>query len=269
MKNIPTPKKQENVAPVVEKRKKKKASYAQKIIALLSVTAAFVVTAVVVLSLFFAGVIDGAVLLNKRDKNGQDETAPVNFVNETFSEKSMPSGKYATFTFTCEDEEYTVTTYLFTKYAPNTVSNFVSLTKKGFYYGTAVRSGEIEYDGDGNAVSGRMVCGGYLRNAEGTVVTKVPTSGAEPIRGEFYDNGYEGNLLSNTAGVIGMIHTKDNDDATTDFYMLPYDDTSLNGKYAAFGKATTEDGIKTIRFLTKKAAQSVPVSIKSVVVTDK
>lgn len=269
MKNVPVRKQSAPVVPEPAKAEKKKMTYAQKIIVILGVTAAFVVTAVIVLSLFFAGIIDPAVPVGKRQTGPTEEEVLANFVNETFGANRTTVGKYADITFLCGDQEYVVTVYLFTKYAPNTVSNFVSYAKKGFYNGTAVRSGEIEYDGDGNPVTGRMICGGYLRNEEGTVVTKVTTSGETPIKGEFYYNGYEGNLLSNTAGVIGMIHSKNNDDATTDFYVLPYDDLSLNGKYAAFGKATTEEGLKNIRFLTQQAAKNVPVSIKTIIIADR
>ena len=44
-------------------------------------------------------------------------------------------------------------------------------------------------------------------------------------------------LLDPVQQVIGMVHSDGNyDDATTDFYVLPYDDTSLDGYYAAFAK---------------------------------
>lgn len=250
------------------KKEKTKISFGGKLIAIFSVTAAFVVTAVIVLSLYFAGIIGAAVPVNKRDSKKEEEIVLSQFTEYVFKENAMPKGKYAKITFVYEEKEYDVTAYLFSDYAPNTVNNFISYAKSGFYNATAVREGEIEYDGNGQPVLGRMICGGYVREGN-TLAKKIPDGGAEAIKGEFYYNGYEKNTLSNTAGVIGMIHTIDNDDATTDFYILPYDDTSLNGKYAAFAKITTEDGIKTIQFLTKKAQDNKPVSIKSVTITEK
>ena len=246
-----------------KKREKRPLSSAQKLIVLLSVAAASVVTAVIVLSLYFAGIISSVIPIEKRKQTSQEEDVLSSFVE--YTHKDGKTGKYATITFVCEGKEYEVKVYLLSTYAPNTVNNFISYVKSGFYNGTAVQSAEIEYDENKNPVSGRMVCGGFVRNEDGSLSTKLPDEGAEPIKGEFYYNGYTGNLLSNTAGVIGMMHTpQNNDDATTNFYILPYDDTSLNGKYAAFGKVTTEEGLRAVQYLATKPES---VTIKTITVS--
>lgn len=257
---------------IIEEKQKKESSYGKKLIAILSVAAVFLVTSVTVLSLYFTGVISssGGYKDKKDDEKNPDYSE--GFVDYVFNSDALPAGRYATFVFKVEgdENEYKVKAYLFDKYAPNTVSNFVSHASKGTYDGTVFSNAVISYDSSKKPVSGRIDCGPYtLKNGEPTYVMPTGTN-PKPIKGEFKNNGYEQNVLSHTAGVIGLTHGASNDDATTDFYILPYDAISMNGNYAAFGKITTESGIKTVQSLAKKSyEQNLTVTLVKVTIETK
>ena len=110
---------------------------------------------------------------------------------------------------------------LYPEKAPNTVNNFLSLAKKGFYDGLIFH----------RVISGFMIQGGDP--------TGTGTDGSEnSIYGEFSENGFE-NKLAHEAGVVSMARTSENNSASSQFFIC--DDTSshLDGQYAAFGKVTS------------------------------
>lgn len=116
---------------------------------------------------------------------------------------------------------------LYPEYAPQTVQNFVDLVADGFYDGVGFH----------RVVEGFMAQGG---DPEGT---GMGGSGVE-IPGEFSANGFEGNTLSHTRGVISMARSMDPDSASSQFFIC-YDDASfLDGNYAAFGKVV--EGMDTV-----------------------
>ena len=116
---------------------------------------------------------------------------------------------------------------LYPEYAPQTVQNFVDLVADGFYDGVGFH----------RVVEGFMAQGG---DPEGT---GMGGSGVE-IPGEFSANGFEGNTLSHTRGVISMARSMNPDSASSQFFIC-YDDASfLDGNYAAFGRVI--EGIETV-----------------------
>lgn len=249
------------------KKKRKPLSYATKLIVVLSVTAAIVCASAVCLGLYFGGVFDKPLTVDTDGEEGKQEIYE-GFVDYSFDPNKMPAGSYAEFTLGAEGRSYTVKAYLFSDYAPNTVNNFISYANKGFYNGKTFGEVTLGYT-DGIPDSGRIICGGYKRNDNGDLTYEL-ADGAKPIAGEFLENGYEKNKLSNTAGVIGMLHGANADDATTDFYVLPFDDIALNGRYAAFAKITDSTGLGVVRALAKKAyEQNVVVTITQVKITNK
>lgn len=249
-------------------RKRKPLSYATKVIIVLSLTAAIVCTSVVCLGLYFAGKFDNPVAPGvDDDEKGQDIYE--GFIDYAFVSTKMPAGSYAEITLSAEERSYKVTAYLFSSYAPNTVNNFISYVNKGFYNGKTFGEVTLSYSDSGTPNKGRIICGGYKRNADGDLTYEL-AQGAKPIAGEFLENGYEGNKLSNTAGVIGMLHGANANDATTDFYILPFDDVALDGRYAAFAKITDETGLGVVRALAKKAyEQNTVVTITQIKITQK
>lgn len=123
---------------------------------------------------------------------------------------------------------------LYPKIAPNTVANFISLTKSGFY--------------DQNTFH-RLVPGFVLQGGD-----PDGTGSGGPdysIKGEFTENGFENNL-SHKKWIISMARTSDNmDSAGSQFFICLGDaSNSLDGGYAAFGKVI--DGYDTIELIAKK-----------------
>ena len=228
------------------------------VIAILATTACIVILSVVMMSLYFTGVFDDALSVRKKnDKSEQNADAVV--YTEYNVPSSLPAGLYADLTIGYGEQKFVLTAYLLSNYAPNTVNNFVSYANAGFYNGTVLGADKKRLE------EGKVVCGGYVRNSDGTVSQKIPAEQTAPIKGEFYENGYTANRLGNVKGTIGMIHSaKSNDDATTDFYMLSEDATELNGKYAVFGKITTESGVNSLRFLAQKAKNGEAVTIQKI-----
>ena len=111
--------------------------------------------------------------------------------------------------------------------APVTVTNFVNLANAGFYDGLTFH----------RVVPGFVLQGG---DPDGN-----GTGGSdEAIVGEFSANGYENNL-SHTRGAISMARRgNDNNSATSQFFIVLQDATSLDGQYAAFGYVT--DGMELV-----------------------
>ena len=107
---------------------------------------------------------------------------------------------------------------LYPEIAPNTVKNFVSLVKNGFYDGLIfhrVIRGFMIQGGcpDGNGMGGP----GYQ------------------IKGEFAQNGFA-NDLKHEPGVLSMARAMHPDSAGSQFFIMHEAAPHLDGAYAAFGK---------------------------------
>ena len=109
---------------------------------------------------------------------------------------------------------------LYPEVAPNTVNNFVSLVKKGFYDGVIFH----------RVISGFMIQGG---DPEGTGIGGPGYS----IKGEFAQNGVANNLVHD-AGVLSMARAMHPDSAGSQFFIMHKNAPHLDGAYAAFGKVT-------------------------------
>lgn len=107
---------------------------------------------------------------------------------------------------------------LYPDVAPNTVNNFISLVKKGFYDGVIFH----------RVIPGFVIQGGDP--------TGTGTGGpGYSIPGEFTNNGFENNL-KHERGVISMARTMDPDSAGSQFFIMVDKSPHLDGEYAAFGK---------------------------------
>ena len=109
---------------------------------------------------------------------------------------------------------------LYPDIAPNTVRNFISLVRKGFYNGTIFH----------RVIPGFMIQGG---DPDGTGMGGP----GYHIRGEFVRNGFT-NTLKHTRGVISMARAQMMDSAGSQFFIMVEDAPFLDGQYAAFGKVT-------------------------------
>lgn len=119
---------------------------------------------------------------------------------------------------TIQTNQGTIKAELYPDIAPNTVNNFISLIKKGFYDGTIFH----------RVIPGFMIQGG---DPTGTGMGG-PGYG---IKGEFAMNGFENNL-AHTTGVLSMARSQMPDSAGSQFFIMVDDAPYLNGQYAAFGK---------------------------------
>lgn len=118
---------------------------------------------------------------------------------------------------------------LYPEVAPNTVNNFISLVKSGFYDGVIFH----------RVISGFMIQGG---DPEGT---GMGGPGYE-IKGEFSSNGFK-NDLKHDRGVLSMARTMIPDSAGSQFFIMHARAPHLDGDYAAFGKVIEGmDAVDTI-----------------------
>lgn len=109
---------------------------------------------------------------------------------------------------------------LYPEVAPNTVNNFISLVRQGFYDGLIFH----------RVIKGFMIQGGCPKG----------TGTGDPgysIAGEFSGNGFR-NDLKHEPGVLSMARAQDPNSAGSQFFIMHQDSPFLNGQYAAFGKVT-------------------------------
>ncbi len=109
---------------------------------------------------------------------------------------------------------------LYPSVAPNTVNNFISLVKQGFYNGLIFH----------RVIPGFMIQGGC---PDGTGMGGPGYC----IKGEFTSNGFK-NDLSHDRGVLSMARTMVPDSAGSQFFIMVAKAPHLDGEYAAFGKVT-------------------------------
>ena len=112
----------------------------------------------------------------------------------------------------------TIKAELYPEIAPNTVNNFISLVKKGFYDGLIFH----------RVISGFMIQGGC---PDGTGMGGPGYC----IKGEFLQNGFP-NSLNHTEGVLSMARAMSPNSAGSQFFIMHEDAPYLDGQYAAFGK---------------------------------
>ena len=107
---------------------------------------------------------------------------------------------------------------LYPEVAPNTVNNFLSLVKKGFYDGVIFH----------RVIAGFMIQGGDPKG--------IGVGGpGYCIKGEFSANGVK-NDLKHQRGVLSVARTQVPDSAGSQFFVMHADADYLDGQYAAFGK---------------------------------
>ncbi|MGI6069834.1 MAG: peptidylprolyl isomerase [Blautia sp.] len=109
---------------------------------------------------------------------------------------------------------------LYPEIAPNTVNNFISLVKKGYYDGLIFH----------RVINGFMIQGGC---PDGTGMGGPGYT----IKGEFNQNGFD-NPLKHEPGVLSMARAMHPDSAGSQFFIMHQNSPHLDGSYAAFGKVT-------------------------------
>ena len=122
---------------------------------------------------------------------------------------------------------------LYPEIAPNTVNNFISLVKKGYYNGLIFH----------RVIKGFMIQGGC---PDGTGMGGPGYS----IAGEFAQNGFENNL-KHTEGVLSMARSMMPNSAGSQFFIMHKNSPHLDGAYAAFGKLI--EGIDNVNKIAETA----------------
>ena len=112
----------------------------------------------------------------------------------------------------------TIKAELYPDTAPNTVRNFVSLAREGFYDGTVFH----------RVIPGFMIQGG---DPGGSGMGGPGYS----IKGEFSSNGFE-NDLEHDRGVLSMARAYNPDSAGSQFFIMVEKSPHLDGQYASFGR---------------------------------
>lgn len=156
----------------------------------------------------------------------------------------------------------TITMELYPELAPEAVANFITLTNRGYYDGLTfhrivkdfmIQGGDKEGTGQGSASLSDLKDDG--------------TSDAYGIKGEFIENGVN-NTLKFEEGVLGMARNdytsqspalteESYNSASSQFFIVTEESTSLNGYYTAFGKVTEGmDVVKKIAEVEVKAADN-------------
>ena len=120
----------------------------------------------------------------------------------------------------------TIKAELYPEVAPNTVNNFISLVKKGYYDGLTFH----------RVIPGFMIQGGC---PQGT-----GTGGpGYTIKGEFSGNNFKNDLVHDR-GVLSMARTMAPNSAGSQFFIMHAAAPHLDGQYAAFGKVI--EGIEVV-----------------------
>lgn len=111
--------------------------------------------------------------------------------------------------------------------APNTVNNFISLVKSGFYDGLIFH----------RVIAGFMIQGGDPAG--------IGTGGpGYCIMGEFALNGFKANDIKHVRGVLSMARAMSPNSAGSQFFIMHANSSHLDGQYAAFGKVI--EGIEVV-----------------------
>ncbi len=123
---------------------------------------------------------------------------------------------------------------LYPQKAPNTVNNFISLVKKGYYNGLIFH----------RVIAGFMIQGG---DPQGTGMGGP----GYHIKGEFTSNGFTQNDISHERGVLSMARAQHPNSAGSQFFVMHEAGEYLDGQYSAFGKVIegleTVDAIATVK----------------------
>jgi len=109
--------------------------------------------------------------------------------------------------------------------APETVRNFVTLAKQGFYDGTLFH----------RVIPGFMIQGGDPN-------TKNPDKSVWGQGGPGYNLKAEFNSRSHLRGIVSMARANDPDSAGSQFFIVTSDSTFLDKQYTVFGEVV--DGIQ-------------------------
>lgn len=125
-----------------------------------------------------------------------------------------------------KDYDGVISLMLFPNVAPQTVENFINLANSDFYNGLIFH----------RVINNFMIQGGGFD-------LSFTSKDTPTIHGEFVSNGVANNL-KHTRGVISMARAEALDSASSQFFIVHKDTSSLDNQYASFGIVT--DGMNIV-----------------------
>ena len=205
------------------------------------------------LTLMTSLILVGCGKTNTNNKQVEDAQTPIS--SESSDTKSTESNENLPTVTITVDGYGVIEAELYPEIAPNTVNNFISLAKSGFY-------DNLKFH---RIIKGFMIQGG---DPQGNGTGGPGYS----IEGEFTSNGFA-NSLKHTKGVLSMARgEKDPNSAGSQFFIMTADAPHLDGDYAAFGKVTSGldvlDKIESVKTGSNDAPEK-DVVIKSITVDTK
>ncbi len=209
----------------------------------------FIAIAIIII---IALIIVITIIPSKKDKPVKEDLKNINYQIEG-NELSMDQYNTENPVVALHIKNYgSVVIELYPDIAPNTVNNFISLVKSGFY--------------DNNTFH-RLMPGFVLQGGDPT-----GTGTGDPgykIKGEFTNNGFENNL-KHTKGVVSMARgSYSMDSAGCQFFIMLGEADYLDGDYAAFGKVI--DGMDIVEKIeaNEKVADSSSGQLQTNLVLEK
>jgi len=119
---------------------------------------------------------------------------------------------------------------LFSNDAPKTVSNFVDLSKQGFYDGTIFH----------RIIKDFMIQGGDPNTKDTKKITEWGYGGADhTVPAEF-------NTIMHKRGIVSMARNADPDSASSQFFIVHKDAQALDQQYTVFGRLVTQESFGTL-----------------------
>ena len=186
---------------------------------------------IAVIAVLLVGLVLVAGLLGEKDSVREEDLKGIDYMVEG-NEMSMNQYNTENPVVALHIKNYgSVVIELYPDVAPNTVNNFISLVKSGFY--------------DNNTFH-RLMPGFVLQGGDPT----GSGSGGPgySIKGEFSNNGFK-NDLKHTKGVVSMARSSSMDSAGSQFFIMLGTADYLDENYAAFGKVI--DGMDVVEKIEK------------------
>lgn len=126
----------------------------------------------------------------------------------------------------------TMNAVLYEDKAPETTKNFLRLVNENFFDGLCFH----------RVIPSFMIQGGgFIAENGGLTHKEAPAT----VVGEFASNGCTTNDVGHVPGVLSMARSMDKNSASSQFFICVNDCAYLDGQYAAFGKLTDEESLKT------------------------
>ena len=115
--------------------------------------------------------------------------------------------------------------FLYPESAPETVANFVYLSKKNFY---------------DNMTFHRVVSNAIIQAGD----SKGDSTGTA---GYYIKDEFDSWIKFDEAGILAMANAKDNGTASSQFFITLFQNSAYNGKYTAFGTLVSKDDMNVAR----------------------